>query len=156
MSINEQLRLEVFRLNPKASLPFRAHNSDVGWDIHALLLSESGKALTKTLHQRGVTMIPTGLVVRPPEGYFIQVASRSGLAVQGIFVANSPGIVDPDYNGEIIVLLFNGSHETKYVTHGNRIAQLVLAPVVSAGIVELKTKPKSVERGDAGFGSSGD
>lgn len=149
-------RLEVFKLHEDASIPFRAHPTDVGWDIHAYLMSETNRPITKALHQKGVTMIPTGIVVRPPPEFFIQVASRSGLAKQSIFVANAPGIVDPDYNGEIIVLLFNGSHETKYVKHGDRIAQLVLAPAIYAEIAQLKTLPKSVERGAAGFGSTGD
>jgi dUTP pyrophosphatase len=150
------LRMEIFRLDPRAALPTRAHSTDVGWDIRAHILSESGREITTAIHQKGVTAIPTGLVVKPPPGFFVQVCSRSGLAKHGLFVANAPGIVDPSYTGEIIVLLFNGSYETKYVSHGNRIAQLVLTPIVPAQVVELKERPTSTERGDAGFGSSGD
>lgn len=149
-------RFEVFRLHPTASLPRKMHQSDVGFDICAHLLSESGKPLHKALHQKGVTAIPTGLVVRPPPGYFVSCCSRSGMALQGVFVANSPGIIDPTYTGEIMVLLFNGSFETHYVTHGQRIAQLVLTPICPAAISELKERPKAVERGEAGLGSTGD
>lgn len=147
-------RLEVFRLHPDAMLPTKAHISDVGWDLYALSVSETGRPLTRPLH-RGVTAVPTGLVVRPPSGFYLQVCSRSGLARDGIFVANAPGIIDPTYVGEIVILLFNGSHETKYVQHGNRIAQLVVAPIVTASVVELKTRPAPTERGEAGFGSTG-
>lgn len=151
------MHLEVFRCHPRAILPSRAHSTDVGWDIAACLISETGREITnKALHQKGVTAVPTGLVVKPPPGWFVQVCSRSGLARHGLFVANAPGIVDPDYTGEIIVLLFNGSFETKYVSHGHRIAQLVLTPICSATLQEVRERPKAVERGEAGFGSSGD
>lgn len=148
-------KFHVFRKDPNTKLPSRSRDSDVGWDIHAHLLSESGRQLTKTLHQRGVTPIPTGLVVRPPQGYYFQVCSRSGLAQRGVFVANAPGIIDPDYTGELIVLLFNGSFETQYVQHGHRIAQLVLTSHISSSCEELSEPPAPTGRGEAGFGSSG-
>lgn len=149
------LRLECFKLSPQVRLPTRAHETDVGYDIYAHMLSETGQPITRTVQLRGVTPIPTGLVVRPPDGYYVQVCSRSGLAARGLFVANAPGIVDPSYIGEIVVLMFNGSHENQYVKHGDRIAQLVLAPAIYAQVAELRARPKSSERGDAGFGSSG-
>lgn len=149
------LRLETFKLHPQARLPTRAHSTDVGYDVYAHMVSETGAPLTRTLHQRGVTPIHTGIVVRPPEGYFVQVCSRSGLATKGLFVANAPGIVDPEYIGEIIVLLYNGGFETQYVKHGDRIAQLVVTPATYVEVAELKKAPKATERGQAGFGSSG-
>lgn len=148
-------RLEFFRLHDKVILPSQGHPSDVGWDIHSFLITESGRETSRPCHQRGVTAIPTGLVVRPPSGFFVQVCSRSGLAQKGIFVANAPGIIDPSYTGEIVILLYNGSHETHYVSHGHRVAQLVLCPIVSAVCVEVKSRPTSAERGNAGFGSTG-
>lgn len=149
-------RLEVFKLNPNAALPRKFHSSDIGFDICACLVSETNRPLVKALHQKGVTPIPTGLVVRPPSGHFVACCSRSGLTMHGIFVANAPGIIDPSYTGELVVLMFNGSHETKYVKHGDRIAQLVLLPATYAAVAELKERPKAVERGEAGFGSTGD
>lgn len=149
------LRLECYKLDPRVRLPTRVHQTDVGYDVYAHLLSETGAGLTRAIHQKGTTAIPTGLVVRPPDGYYVQVCSRSGLATRGLFVANAPGIVDPDYVGEIIVLMFNGGFETQYVKHGDRIAQLVLAPAVYAEVAELRERPKSSERGISGFGSSG-
>lgn len=148
-------RLEVFRLDPNAALPRKFHSSDVGYDVCACLISETNRPQTKPLH-RGITPIPTGLVVRPPPGNFIACCSRSGLAVQGLFVANAPGIIDPTYTGELIILMFNGSHETKYVKHGDRIAQLVILPAVYAEIAELKDRPQPDGRGVAGFGSTGE
>lgn len=150
------LRFEVFRLDPNAALPKRFHSTDIGYDVCACLVSETNRPITKTIHQRGVTPVPTGLIVKPPPGFFLACCSRSGMAAQGLFVANAPGIIDPSYSGELIVLLFNGSHETKYVKHGDRIAQLVLFPASYAAIAELKSRPPAVERGEAGFGSTGD
>jgi dUTP pyrophosphatase len=81
--------------------------------------------------------------------------SRSGLAKNGVFVANAPGIVDPDYSGELIILLYNGSYETHYVAHEHRIAQLILTPIWPCAIGELDILPPPVGRGDRGFGSTG-
>lgn len=150
-------KFHVFRRNSRAKMPIRAHDSDAGWDVFAHLVSESGKSLTKTLHQRNVTAIPTGLVVRPPEGFYFQVCSRSGLAQRSVFVANAPGIIDPSYTGELIILLYNGSFETQYVQDGHRIAQLVLAPIIPCTMQEIDAPPTPTEegRGDAGFGSTG-
>lgn len=147
----------VFRKTPSAKLPIRANDHAVGWDVFADLLSESGRPITKACHQRAVTPIPSGLVLRPPEGFYFQCCSRSGLAGRGIFVANAPGIIDPDYTGELIILLFNGSFETQYVQHHHRIAQIVLCPIVSAFCEETQTPPQSSSsgRGEKGFGSSG-
>jgi dUTP pyrophosphatase len=102
-------------------------------------------------------MIPTGLVLRPPEGYYIQVCSRSGLAQKSVFVANAPGIIDPDYTGELFVLLHNSGFETQWIEHEHRIAQVILTPIVwtKREVRELKSPPSSNGRGEAGFGSTG-
>lgn len=150
------LRFEIFRTDARARLPTKAHPTDVGWDIHAFLLTESGRPNKAAVGPALTRAIPTGLIVRPPPGYFVQVCSRSGLAKRGIFVSNAPGIIDPDYTGELIVLLHNSGYESYYVEHENRIAQLILSPIAQqVGIVEVKEKPRSSGRGDAGFGSSG-
>jgi dUTP pyrophosphatase len=101
------------------------------------------------------TLVPTGLSVAIPENYEIQVRPRSGLAAKnGISVLNTPGTVDADYRGEIKVILINLSLENFKVEPGQRIAQMVLCPVVKAELVEVDTLPESV-RGSGGFGSTG-
>lgn len=145
----------IFRKEASAKLPVRANDFAIGWDVFANIRSESGRSLSKACHQRSVTPIPTGLILRPPEGFYFQCCSRSGLARRGIFVANAPGIIDPDYTGELIILLYNGSHETHYVAHEHRIAQLVLAPIIQTTLSELKSPPLASGRGEAGFGSTG-
>lgn len=99
--------------------------------------------------------IPTGLVVAVPPGYEVQVRPRSGLALRhGVTVANAPGTVDSDYRGELMVILINLGNETYTVKRGERIAQLVLAPVVQGTFTESEKLPPS-ERGSGGFGSTG-
>lgn len=149
------LGIRVLRRDPRAKLPIRALPGAVGLDVSAFLLSETGRPMTKAIHQKAVTAIPTGISVEPPNGYFLQVCSRSGLAKRGIFVANAPGIIDPDYTGELIILLFNGSHETQYISHEHRIAQLVLAPAIFASAQETNSLARQTDRGEEGFGSTG-
>ena len=101
------------------------------------------------------TLMPTGLSVAIPENYEIQVRTGSGLAAKnGISVLNTPGTVDADYRGEIKVILINLSLENFKIEPGQRIAQMVLCPVVKAELVEVDTLPESV-RGSGGFGSTG-
>lgn len=145
--------LFVHKLDERAKMPVRINDHAIGWDVFAFLLTESGRATSKAIHQKAVTAVPTGIVVHPSEGHYIQVHSRSGLAKKGVFVANAPGIIDPDYSGELIVLLFNGSFETHYVAHEHRIAQLILTPITHC---QLEAgEPKTFGRGDNGFGSTG-
>lgn len=127
-------KLLIHRHHSAAQLPTRERPSDVGWDVRALLLSESGKPLTKTLHQRQTAVVETGISVRAPEGFYVQIFSRFSWALRGVLATT--GIVDPEYSGELKVLLYNGSFETQYVQHGMRIARIVLAPVVRAEIAE--------------------
>jgi dUTP pyrophosphatase len=99
--------------------------------------------------------IPTGLYVEIPEGFELQVRPRSGLAFKsGITVLNSPGTIDSDYRGEIKVILFNASRNPFDVRHGDRIAQLVLAPVYRCQWMPAKELEES-QRGNGGFGSTG-
>ena len=82
------------------------------------------------------------------------VCSRGGLASKSIFVANAPGIIDPDYRGEIMVILYNGGHETYYIQHEDRIAQLIAIQAQMTGIVELEITDET-ERGEGRLGSTG-
>ena len=99
--------------------------------------------------------VPTGLAMAIPHGYEIQVRPRSGLALkQGLTVANAPGTIDSDYRGEVKVILINLGQDAVEITHGMRIAQLVLAPV-SIARPQLVTTLDETERGTGGFGSTG-
>lgn len=100
-------------------------------------------------------LIPTGLAVAVPSGYEAQVRARSGLALKnGIVLPNAPGTIDPDYRGEVKVILLNAGTEQFTVSRGMRIAQMVIAPAVQARIVVVDDLPES-GRGDGGFGSTG-
>jgi dUTP pyrophosphatase len=100
-------------------------------------------------------LIPTGLALEIPPGFEGQVRPRSGLALkQGLTCLNSPGTIDADYRGEVGVILINLSKERVVLKRGDRIAQLVIAPVVQAALAEVESLSAS-ERGTGGFGSTG-
>ena len=100
-------------------------------------------------------LVPTGIAIAVPEGFEAQVRPRSGLAARhGVTCLNSPGTIDSDYRGEVKVILVNHGQEPFLVEHGLRIAQLVVAPVVRAEVVETTTLPPT-GRGAGGFGSTG-
>lgn len=101
------------------------------------------------------SMIPTGLSFAIPEGYEIQVRPRSGLAAKnGVTVLNTPGTIDSDYRGEVKVILINHGKDSFTVNNGDRIAQLIVAPVTQ-GVFEKTDELDSTERGEGGFGSTG-
>lgn len=107
------------------------------------------------LYPWGTALIPTGLNLEIPEGYEVQVRPRSGLAFKhGVTVLNSPGTIDSDYRGELKVLLINLGHEAFTVNNGERIAQIVVAPVVQARFVPAEALSDTA-RSDGGFGSTG-
>ena len=100
-------------------------------------------------------LIPTGLAMAIPVGFEVQVRPRSGLALKhGIALVNSPGTIDSDYRGEVGVIVLNTSDAAFEVTHGMRIAQMVLAPVVQAAFAEVDSLDET-NRGAGGFGSTG-
>lgn len=99
--------------------------------------------------------IPTGLSISVPAGYEAQIRPRSGLAFRhGLTVVNAPGTIDSDYRGEIKILLINLGAETIEISHGMRIAQMVIAPVVQASLQEVDSL-SDTDRGAGGFGSTG-
>jgi dUTP pyrophosphatase len=147
--------IKIKRLHEDAYLPYRATKESVGYDLFAYSKTESGRPNKLLVPPRTTRAIPTGLIIVPPPGYSILIASRSGMAKErSLFVTNAPGIVDPDYRGEILVLLYNGGHESHYVEHGNRVGQMILLPFKSFPYSEVLEVDKT-ERGDAGFGSTG-
>lgn len=100
-------------------------------------------------------LIPSGLQMALPHGFEAQIRPRSGLAYKyGITMLNSPGTIDSDYRGEVKVLAINHGTEPFTIRHGDRIAQMVISPVLQAGVRETETLP-GTERGEGGFGSTG-
>ena len=100
-------------------------------------------------------LIPTGLQVAIPEEFEIQIRPRSGLAAkESIGVLNSPGTIDSDYRGELKIILFNHSNKDFIINNGDRIAQMVLVPIIKMEFEEVDSLPDTV-RGQGGFGSTG-
>ena len=130
-------------------LPAYATEFSSGMDLRANLLE------TIVLAAGERKLIPTGLFIELPKGYEAQVRPRSGLALKlGITCLNSPGTIDADYRGEIGVLLINLSGQEQVIQHGDRIAQLVIQPVVQCAW-ETATELSDTQRGVGGFGHTG-
>ncbi|MCG8374406.1 MAG: dUTP diphosphatase [Balneolales bacterium] len=145
------IELRFKRLPHARDLPLPAYESKsaAGMDLRAAL-SES-----VTLNPGERALIPTGLQMALPEGYEAQVRPRSGLAIRnGITMLNSPGTIDADYRGEVKVIAINHGSESFTIHHGDRIAQMVIAPVVQLEIRDVK-ELDDTERGTGGFGSTG-
>lgn len=147
--------LDVMLLHSDSKFPVRSTPDAAGFDVHAYMKTEQNRD-SKILIPKGNTrLVPTGIVVRPPPDHAILVCSRSGLAAKhSLFVANAPGVVDPDYTGELGILLYNGGFEPYYVLHEQRVAQLLIVPIGNFGVREIKRLPET-SRGSRGFGSTG-
>lgn len=143
------IRVEVQRLPHGAGLPLPAYATTgaAGMDV---VSAEDVVIAPGARHA-----VATGLAVAIPAGYEIQVRPRSGLALKhGITVPNTPGTIDSDYRGELKVILINLGGEPFAIARGDRVAQLVLAPVVQAAWAEV-AELDATERGAGGFGSTG-
>lgn len=139
----------VKRLHPDAILPKYQTKGAAGMDLHACPL------LGALVPPMGRILVGTGLSLVIPPGYEGQIRPRSGWALRhGVTVLNSPGTVDSDYRGEVKVLLINLGGEPVEIKRGDRIAQLVIAPVVQATLREVEQLDET-ERGAGGFGSTG-
>lgn len=138
------------------SLPLPAYATDgaAGADIRANL-PPADRAAGLVLAPMERRVVPTGFRIAIPAGYEVQVRPRSGLALRhGITLPNTPGTIDADYRGALGVLLVNLGAEPFVIRHGDRIAQLVVAPVVQAGFA-IGAVRDDTERGRGGFGSTG-
>jgi len=136
--------------NFKGDLPAYQTPLASGFDVRAQL---DGQTLNLAPGERA--LVPTGLSFEIPSGYEIQARPRSGLAAkQGLTVLNTPGTIDADYRGEVKIILINLGRETAQIKDQDRIAQLVLCPVVQADF-EILGELSATERGDGGFGSTG-
>jgi dUTP pyrophosphatase len=141
--------MRVMKLKAEATIPARATAGAAGMDLCACL----DAPITLAPAQRA--LVPTGLAIALPEGHEGQVRPRSGLAAKhGVTVLNAPGTIDEDYRGEVKVILVNLGTEPFVIAHGERIAQLVVAPVTKVD-VELVSSLEPTTRGTGGFGSTG-
>lgn len=143
--------VRVRRLRANADLPLPRYHSELAAGLD--LCADLEAPLTLKPLERA--LVPTGLSLELPPGFEGQVRPRSGLAAkQGVTVLNAPGTIDADYRGEVKVLLVNLSAEPVTLTRGDRVAQLVVAAVTRATLVEVAELSESA-RGSAGFGSTG-
>jgi len=140
--------------DPALPLPSYATPGAAGMDLQANL-APGDRARGLTLVPGGRALVPTGLALEIPQAYEVQVRPRSGLALrQGLTVMNAPGTIDSDYRGELGVILVNLGAEPVRIAHGDRIAQMVLAPVARIEWEEAEELAASA-RGAGGFGSTG-
>jgi len=140
-------QISFLKLDSELPTPSHAHPGDGGVDLYA--------RENVQLEPGSWTMVPTGIAVAIPDGYAGMVVPRSGLAARlGVGVVNGPGMVDAGYRGEIKVILINHSFEPLELRRGERVAQLVVVPVVEQEFVEVDELPESA-RGKGGFGSTG-
>lgn len=145
------VRLELNRLPHAADLALPAYQSEQAAGLD--LLAAVDEAIRLDPGQR--ILVPTGLAMALPAGFEGQVRPRSGLAAKnGVTVLNTPGTIDADYRGEVKVILINLGDVPFTIERGSRIAQLVIAPVLQANIVEVKVLSETT-RGAGGFGSTG-
>jgi dUTP pyrophosphatase len=147
------VRVEIKLLPHGEGLPLPAYQTAhaAGLDLLAAVADDA----PLLLEPGRTALVPTGLTIALPEGFEAQVRPRSGLAAKhGITVLNAPGTIDADYRGEISVLLINHGSKAFAIARGERIAQMVIAPVSHAELVPVTTLPETA-RGSGGFGSTG-
>jgi dUTP pyrophosphatase len=147
------VELQILRLPHGADLPLPSYHSAHAAGLDLLAAVPAAAPMTLGPGERG--LIPCGIAMALPHGFEGQVRPRSGLAVHhGVTVLNAPGTVDADYRGEVMVVLVNLGAEPFVVTRGMRVAQLIIAPIARARIVEAPALEKTA-RGAGGFGSTG-
>jgi dUTP pyrophosphatase len=147
------IKVEVQRLPHGEGLALPAYQSAdaAGLDLLAAVPETAPVTLDPGKH----ALVPTGLIIALPRGYEAQVRPRSGLAAKhGVTVLNAPGTIDADYRGEVSVLLINHGEAPFTIRRGERIAQMVIAPVVRVELVGVAAL-SATNRGDGGFGSTG-
>ena len=143
------VKILVKKFDKNIKLPTYKTSGSSGMDLIAYIKNKI------TIKPGKTAIVSTGIAVAIPKNYEIQIRPRSGLAAKkGISVLNTPGTVDSDYRGEIKIILINLSKESFVVKSGDRVAQMILCPVVRAKLKEVKNLPKTI-RGKGGFGSTG-
>ena len=143
------VKVLIKKLDPEVKLPEYKTNGASGMDLKAFIKKPIN------LKPKTSSLIPTGLSVAFVEDYEIQIRPRSGLAAKNnITVLNTPGTIDSDYRGEIKVIIYNHGDDSFIVNNGDRIAQMVLSPVIKIELEEANELPKTL-REKGGFGSTG-
>ena len=143
------VKVLIKKLDPEIKLPEYKTDGASGMDLVAFIKE------SLTIKPRTSSLIPTGISVAFSENYEIQIRPRSGLAAKNnISVLNTPGTVDSDYRGEIKIIIYNHGNNDFIVNNGDRIAQMILSPVVKMELEETDNLPETV-RGKDGFGSTG-
>ena len=143
------VKILVKKFDKNIKLPSYKTSGSSGMDLMAFIKSKI------TINPGNIAIISTGISLAIPKNYEIQIRPRSGLAAKkGISVLNTPGTIDSDYRGEIKIILINLSKESFVVKSGDRVAQMILCPVVRAKLKEVKNLPKTI-RDKGGFGSTG-
>ena len=143
------IKVLIKKLKPSVKLPSYKTDGASGMDLMAYI----DKSIK--LKPGESCLVPTGLSVAFPKEYEIQIRPRSGLAAKSnISVLNTPGTIDSDYRGEIKIILFNHSNENFIINNNDRVAQMVLIPIMKMELEETNELPKSI-RGEGGFGSTG-
>jgi dUTP pyrophosphatase len=151
--VSATVKVDIMQLPHAEGLALPAYQSAdaAGLDLLAAVPAETPLILTPGKF----AMVPTGLAIALPRGFEAQVRPRSGLAAKhGVTVLNTPGTVDADYRGEINVILINHGEAPFPIRRGERIAQMVIAPVTQAQLVQVDTL-STTDRGAGGFGSTG-
>ena len=143
------VKVLIKKLNSNVQLPKYKTDGSSGMDLMAFLESPIN------LKPQESELIPTGISIAIPEDTEVQIRPRSGLAAKSnISVLNTPGTIDSDYRGEIKIILFNHGKENFAINNNDRIAQMILMPIVKAEFEEVENLPKTL-RGSGGFGSTG-
>ena len=143
------VKVLIKKLFPEVQLPSYKTSGASGMDLMAFIKSSI------TIKPKTSCLIPTGLSMAFSEDYEIQIRPRSGLAAKNnISVLNTPGTIDSDYRGEIKVIIYNHGNKDFLVNNGDRIAQMILTPVVKMELEEANDLPETI-RGEGGFGSTG-
>ena len=149
VNIMERAKVNIKKLNANATVPTYGSEYAAGADLYACLDGEV------TIAPHATVLIPTGIAMELPIGYAGLIYARSGLATKkGLAPANKVGVVDCDYRGEVKVALHNHGEIAQTVASGERIAQLVIAPYLTAQFIEQEELSETV-RGEGGFGSTG-
>ena len=139
----------IKKLNSKVQLPKYKTDGSSGMDLMAFLENPIN------LKPQRSEIIPTGISIAIPEDTEVQIRPRSGLAAKSnISVLNTPGTIDSDYRGEIKIILFNHGKENFVINNNDRIAQMIIMPIIKAEFEEVENLPKTL-RGSGGFGSTG-
>ena len=143
------VKVLIKKLSPEVQLPSYKTSGSSGMDLMAFIES------SVTIKPKTSCLIPTGLSIAFSEEYEIQIRPRSGLAAKNnISVLNTPGTIDSDYRGEIKVIIYNHGNNDFLINNGDRIAQMILIPVVKMELEETSDLPETI-RGEGGFGSTG-